>query len=211
MTAFTAHPVRGRLNAAVFRSVDGYADHLFGERKRELFAGLPGTVVEIGPGTGANLRHYRAGTRLVAIEPNPYMHEPLMANARRRGVTVDLRAASAEHTGLDDGEAQAVVSTLVLCTVPDPAAALREIARILRPGGRLIFVEHVGAARGSGYDRLQRAVATPWRWFFEGCEVSRDTEGLLQAAGFAELSVSRYRVRSVFLPINTQIAGVAVR
>ncbi|MFF5078144.1 class I SAM-dependent methyltransferase [Actinoplanes sp. NPDC000266] len=211
MTTFTAHPVRGRLNAAVFRSVDGYADRLFRERKRELFASLPGTVVEIGPGTGANLRHYRPGTRLVAIEPNPYMHEPLLAHARRRGVTVDLRATGAEHTGLGDGEAEAVVSTLVLCTVPDPAATIREIARILRPGGRLLFVEHVGADPGSGYDRLQRAVARPWRWFFEGCEVSRDTEGLLRGAGFAGLSVSRYRLRSVFLPINTQIAGVAVR
>src|SRR4051794_23956404 len=107
MTAFTAHPVRGRLNAAVFRGVDGYAEHLFGERKRQLFAALPGTVVGTGPGTGATRRPSRPGTRLIAIEPNPYMHEALRAQARRRDVTVDLRAESAEHTGLADGEAEA--------------------------------------------------------------------------------------------------------
>ncbi|MEU8242549.1 class I SAM-dependent methyltransferase [Actinoplanes missouriensis] len=207
----TANPVRGRLNAAILRTLDGYSHHLLGARKRHLLAGLPRTVVEIGPGTGANLRHYRAGTRLVAIEPNPYMRGPLLAEARRRGIEVDLRAASAERTGLPDAGADAVVSTLVLCTVPDPAAAIREIGRILRPGGRLIFVEHVRASPHSGYGVIQRALARPWRWLFEGCEVGRDIEALLRAGDFAELTVDRYRMPSVFLPINPQIAGVARR
>jgi SAM-dependent methyltransferase len=205
------NPVRGRLNAAILRGADRYGHHLFGDRKRALFAGLPGTVVEIGPGTGANLRYYRPGTRVTAIEPNPYMHQPLHAEARRRGIAVDLRAEGAERIGLPDASAEAVVSTLVLCTVPDPAAAIREIGRILRPGGRLIFIEHVRAVDHSAYGVLQRASARPWRWLFEGCDVNRDTEGLLRAAGFAEVTVDRYRLSSIFLPINPQIAGVARR
>lgn len=205
----TGNPVRGPLNALVFRALDGYQHLLFGRRKRALFADLPGRVVEIGPGTGANLRYYRPGTTVVAVEPNPHMHASLAAHARRRGVDLAVRARAADDTGLPDAGADAVVCTLVLCTVPDPAAAIAEIRRILRPGGRLVFLEHVHAA--GPYGVLQRVVARPWRWFFEGCDVRRDTETALAAAGFADLAVERYRAPSVFLPINPQIAGTATR
>lgn len=204
-----ANPVRGRLNAATFRLTDRYGHRLLGERKQTLFADLSGAVVEIGPGTGANFRYYRPGTRVIAIEPNPHMYAALTASAARHGIALDLRAEGAERTGLPDGCADAVVSTLVLCTVPDLAAALAEIRRILRPGGRLAFVEHV-AERGA-YGVLQRVVARPWRWFFEGCDVRRDTERALREAGFAGVELDRYHLSSVFGPINPQIAGVAVR
>ncbi|GIM96316.1 class I SAM-dependent methyltransferase [Paractinoplanes toevensis] len=210
MTILKGNPVRGRLNAVVLRGLDNYGGRLLGPRKRELFADLPPTVVEIGPGTGANLRFYKPGTRLVAIEPNPYMHGPLMAEARRRDIDVELRAEGAERMDFPDGSVDAVVSTLVLCSVPDPVAAIREIGRILRPGGRLVFVEHVRAGDHAGYAAVQRLVARPWRWLFEGCDVGRDTETMLRACGF-ELEVERYRMSSVLLPINPQIAGVARR
>jgi SAM-dependent methyltransferase len=205
----TDNPVRGPLNALVFRVTDGYADLVFGRRKRALFADLPRRVVEIGPGTGANLRYYRPGTTVVAVEPNPHMHAPLAATARRRGVDLEVRARGAESTGLADAGADAVVCTLVLCTVPDPAAAIAEIRRVLRPGGRLIFLEHVHAT--GFYGLVQRVVARPWKWFFEGCDVRRDTERALTAGGFADVAVERYRAPTVFLPINPQIAGTATR
>ena len=145
----------------------------------------------------------------MAIEPNPHMHARLRRAARRHGVTLELHAAGAERIGLADASVDVVVSTLVLCTVPDQAATLAEIARVLRPGGRLVFLEHV---RGDGwYGAVQQAFARPWRWLFEGCDVRRDTERALDKAGFADLAVERYRVRSVFLPINPQIAGCARR
>ena len=205
----TDNPVRGPLNAFVFRFFDGYVDLMFGRRKRALFADLPGRVVEIGPGTGANLRYYRSGTTVVAVEPNPHMHAPLAATARRRGVDLEVRARGAEDTGLADASVDAVVCTLVLCTVPDPAAAIAEIRRVLRPGGRLIFLEHVHATGFYGF--VQRVVARPWGWFFEGCDVRRDTERSLAQGGFTDLAVDRYRVPTVFLPINPQIAGTATR
>jgi SAM-dependent methyltransferase len=139
------------------------------------------------------------------------MHGPLRSAARRHQVTLELRAEGAERIGLPDGSVDAVVSTLVLCTVPDPGAAIREIARILRPGGRLLFLEHVRADHHAGYDMTQRLLARPWRWLFEGCDVRRDTEAGLRTAGFRELQVDRYRAPSLFLPINPQIAGWAVR
>jgi SAM-dependent methyltransferase len=202
------NPVRGRLNSAVLRAVDRYAHLLVGARKRALFADLPERVVELGPGTGANLRYYRPGTRLVAIEPNVHMHGPLLAAARRRGVSLELRAESAERIGLPDAAVDAVVSTLVLCTVPDPAAAVREARRVLRPGGRLVFLEHVRA--DGGYGSLQRLVARPWHWFFEGCDVLRDTEQVIRDS-FSAVEVQHYSMRSAFLPINPQVAGTATR
>ncbi|PZF86147.1 SAM-dependent methyltransferase [Jiangella anatolica] len=204
-----SNPVRGRLNAATLRAVDRYAHLLVGERKRALFADLPEQIVEIGPGTGANLRYYRPGTQLVAIEPNVHMHGPLRAAARRHGIELELRTATAERLALPDASADAVVSTLVLCTVPDPVAAVEEVWRVLRPGGRLLFLEHVRA--GGGYGRLQRLTARPWHWLFEGCDVRRDTEGTIRAAGFSSVDVQRYRMRSAFLPINPQIVGTATR
>jgi SAM-dependent methyltransferase len=206
-----AHPVRGRLNAALFRGIDSYVHWLLGGTKRTLFADLPETVLEIGPGTGANLRYYRPGTRVIAVEPNPHMHGALARTARRRGIALDLRAEGAESIGVPDGSVDAVVSTLVLCTVPDPVAAVREIVRVLRPGGRFLFVEHVRAGEHTGYHALQRATVAPWRWFFEGCELLRDTEQVLADGGFTDLTVDRYHLRSVFVPVNPQIAGVATR
>ncbi|GAA4773356.1 class I SAM-dependent methyltransferase [Actinomycetospora chlora] len=206
------HPVRGRLNAAFFRLVDGAVHRLLGERKAALFADLPATLVELGAGTGANMRYYAPGTRVIAIEPNPSMHGPLRASAARYGIDLEIRAVGAEDTGLPDGCVDAVVSTLVLCTVVDPAAALAEARRVLRPGGRLIVLEHVAAPEGSALARVQRALWSGWRWAFEGCDLQRHTGELLTAAGFADVALEHYRGGStVFLPVDQQVAGTLTR
>jgi SAM-dependent methyltransferase len=210
-SATADNAVRGRLNAAVLRTSDTYGHLMMGRRKRRLFANLPPTVVEIGPGTGANLRYYRAGTRLIAIEPNRHMHSPLRKAAQRYGIELELREEGADAISLSDASVGAVVSTLVLCTVPDPAATLREVRRILRPGGRFLFLEHVRAGQNHPVlQMVQRSVARPWRWFFEGCDVLRETEATLARTGWTHLEVQRYHVPTLFLPINTQIAGTAL-
>ena len=99
-SATAGNAVRGRLNAAVLRTSDACGHLLLGRCKRRLFANLPPIVVEIGPGTGANLRYYRPGTRLIAIEPNRHMHSPLRKAALRYGIEVELREEGADAIGL---------------------------------------------------------------------------------------------------------------
>jgi SAM-dependent methyltransferase len=209
MTAPIDNPVRGRLNAAFFRLMDRYVHFVLGDRKQQLLADLPDTVVEIGPGAGTNLRYYRPGTTLIAVEPNVHMHGRLRRAAARRHIRLDLLPVGAEDTGLRAGSVDAVVCTLVLCTVPDPAAVLAEVRRLLRPGGRLLFVEHVGAPQRSALGLLQRLLHPLWRWCFEGCELRRHTAGTLEAADFRAIDLEHYRLRSAFLPVNAQIAGTA--
>ncbi|WP_431279228.1 class I SAM-dependent methyltransferase [Leifsonia poae] len=206
---FELHSARGPFNAAFFRVMGPYLESSLRRRKRQVFADLPRTVVEIGPGVGANLRYLGAGDTLVAIEPNRYMHDQLRDAARSHGVNLDLRERMAEQTGLPDHSVDTVISSLVLCSVQDPAAVLAEIRRILKPGGTFRFVEHVVADPGTPTRAAQRILRRPWAWTFEGCSCERDLEGCVRAAGFDTVAVEHYRVHTPFLPFNTHIAGTA--
>jgi SAM-dependent methyltransferase len=206
---FQVHQARGTFNAAFFSVLGPYIEWNVRRQKRRVFAGLPPTVVEIGSGVGANVRHLPPGSTLVAIEPNRPMHARLRAAAQRQGVRLDLRDRTAEHTGLPDRSADTVISSLVLCTVADPAEVLAEIRRVLRPGGTFRFVEHVAARPGTPTRALQRALRRPWAWTFEGCSCERDLATVIRAAGFARVDLEPYRLHSPFLTFNTQIAGIA--
>ncbi len=155
-TEFELHGGRGRFNALFFRVMGPYLERRLHGRKQRLFAGLPQEVVEIGTGVGANLPYLPAGARLVAIEPNRYMHGRLRAEASRYGLELDLRERMAEKTGLPDQSVDSVISSLVLCSVQEPDAVLAEIRRILKPGGTFRFVEHVVAESGTPTRAVQR-------------------------------------------------------
>ena len=164
-------------------------------------------MLEIGAGVGANLRYIPSGTRLIALEPNPRMHEPLRRRCRRAGIQATVLAGRAESIPLPDGSVDDVICSLVLCTVDDPALALAEIRRVLRPGGRLRFVEHVAAHRGPRR-LVQRAMRRPWGWIFEGCDPGPDTVAALRAARFDELQLEPGKFRhSLFWPVNTAVWG----
>lgn len=207
---FAAHPARGRFNSAFFKAMGGYINWHMRKRKAKAFADLPPTVVELGSGVGANLRYLPSGARLIAIEPNPYMHTRLRRAARRHGVDVEIRSVVGERIDLPDASAETVISSLVLCTVSDPAAVLGEIRRILRPGGRFSFAEHVAAKTRTPTRWSQRILRRPWAWVFEGCSCERDLASLIESAGFASVDISPYRIHSPFLPFNTHIAGTAI-
>ena len=156
----------------------GRYDALLADRKRDLLGRLDGTIVEIGPGTGTNLRYYPRGVRWIGVEPNPYMHPYLRHAGTAAGIDVDVRENGAETMGLADRSADVVVTTAVLCSVHDQAKTLQEIRRVLKPGGRLVFLEHVAAGRTTSLRKVQRLVRPFWRCIADGCDpaVTRATQ-----------------------------------
>jgi ubiquinone/menaquinone biosynthesis C-methylase UbiE len=153
------------------------------QRRGALLGELTGQVLEVGAGTGGNLAHYRHAGKVVACEPDPAMRARLAGKLADAPVPVQLCDAAAEALPFADQSFDVVVCTLVLCTVPDPPAALAESYRVLRPGGRLAFLEHV---RGRGRLARWQDRLTPLQvWFAGGCHPNRDTQAAIADAGFA--------------------------
>jgi ubiquinone/menaquinone biosynthesis C-methylase UbiE len=207
------NPVRGRFNAWFFGAFDRYINHIARPLKEAAFGDLgSGRVLEIGPGVGANLAHLPPGAELIAVEPNLRMHDRLRTRSEAAGVELTLLPASADRIPLPDGSVDEVICSLVLCTVDDPAAVLAEVRRVLRPGGRFRFVEHVASPVPGPRAWSQRLLRRPWGWVFEGCDPHRHTAQLLDDVGFSQVDLEHHRLRrSVFFPVNTAIAGTARR
>ena len=178
-------------------------------RKRALFGGLRGVVVEIGPGAGANLPYLHSDVHWIGVEPNPYARPYLERAAQEAAVAHELREGDAERLPVEAASADAVVGTLVLCSVKDSGAVLREIQRVLKPGGRYVFIEHVAAPRGTWRRRLQRLVRTPWRIAADGCRPDRETLQAIRAAGFARVEAEEFLAPAGL--VAPHIAGFAVK
>lgn len=185
-------------------------DRVYGKRKRAVYASLPATVVEIGPGAGSNLRYYAPDTHVIAIEPNPAMHGHLRANARRYHIDIDIKSIDGERIDLADNSVDAVVATLVLCSVAHPEQVLCEIRRILKPGGRYIYLEHVLDHSGTTLRRYQEKLDTLWSWLFDGCHLTRPTHQAIQEAGFSQVHMDCFYMKSRWLPFSPHIFGSAV-
>jgi len=153
------------------------------EKRREALAAASGEVLEIGAGTGLNLAAYpREGiTRLVCTEPNAAMSRQLEARSSEAPVEVEVVAASAERLPFADASFDCVTGTLVLCEASSPAAALAEIARVLRPGGHYLFLEHVRSV-DHDHARMQDRWAPIWRSVSGGCNCNRDTLATIKAS-----------------------------
>lgn len=150
------------------------------EMRRRVLSAATGRTIDVGAGTGANLGLYPdTVTELVLAEPDPHMLRRLRPRAAEAGA--ELVAAGAESLPFEDSSVDTVAFTLVLCTVPDAAAALAESARILKPGGRLLFLEHVRSPE-PGLARWQDRLERPWHFFADGCHCNRDTVSILEAS-----------------------------
>ena len=178
--------------------------------RRELLAGLQGSVLEIGAGTGANLAFYPAAVqRIVLCEPDPGMRGALTARAGALQRAVEIRPITAETLDFPDASFDHAVSTLVCCSVGDPARALAQIRRVLKPGGSLVFLEHVAAWDDPGRRRWQDRLNPLWRRLASNCHLNRETEQAIRAAGFAMERIQRESMRKIIPLVRPSIRGVA--
>ncbi|MEU6083711.1 class I SAM-dependent methyltransferase [Streptomyces sp. NPDC047108] len=206
------HPLFARFYARLSVAADaraGVAAH-----RAELLSGLSGRVIEIGAGNGLNFAHYPAQvSEVVAIEPERNLRRMAATAALRADVPVDVVPGAAEALPVKSEAFDAAVASLVLCSVRDLPRTLREIRRVLRPGGELRFYEH-GRAEGRAMVVAQQAVdRTVWPLLFGGCHSGRDTLGALEAAGFELGPYRRLRVpeQGLRLPSSAHVLGVARR
>lgn len=207
---YRPRPIFSRCYAAISTRMDAEG---MAELRRELLAGLRGVVVEVGAGNGRNFAHYPdAVSTVVAVEPEPHLRELARRAATAAPVPVDVRAGRAERLPLPGDSADAAVLSLVMCSLPDRAAALAEVARVLRPGGVLRFLEHTIAETG-GLRLVQRiADATVWPLLAGGCHTTTDPVGAIEAAGFevTELRRLRFPDTRISQPATPHVLGTAV-
>jgi ubiquinone/menaquinone biosynthesis C-methylase UbiE len=184
------HPIFARLYERISVSADRRGGD---EHRTELLAGLTGRVVEVGAGNGRNFAHYPTTvTEVLAVEPEPRLRESALRAAADARVPVRVVDGVADRLPAEDGSVDAGVASLVLCTVPDPDAALAELRRVICPGGELRFYEHV-VSRRPGRARVERALdATLYPHLAGGCHLARDTLAAIERAGFDIRSSRRF-------------------
>jgi ubiquinone/menaquinone biosynthesis C-methylase UbiE len=205
----------GRLFATFYdRLLAGSEEAGLGEMRRQLLAGASGRAIELGAGTGVNLELYPEGVdELVALEPDPHMAKQLRArlagSPRWAGGGAEVAEIRAERLPFEDACFDLAVATLVLCTIPDPAAALGELRRVLKPGAPLLFLEHVRAAEPR-VARLQDRLEKPWRFLGDGCHCNRDTAATLAASGFELPQLDHDRMPKAPSFVRPLIRGRAV-
>ena len=201
----------GRLFAATYdRGLKATEEAGLGWMRAELLAGAGGRTIELGAGTGANLDLYPdAVGELVLVEPDPHMAKRLRERLSRAPRAATIVEAPAESLPFENASFDTAVSTLVLCTVPDPAAAIAELERVLKPGGRLLFIEHVRAedlALAGWQDRLEK----PWRFLGDGCHCNRNTLATLAASRLQLGAVEHDRLPKAPPIVRPLVRGSAV-
>lgn len=206
------HPLFARFYARISPGMEERGMAAYRERA---LAGLAGSVIEVGAGNGLNFAHYPAEvTGVLAVEPDPYLRGIAERQAGQARVPVTVADGVAERLPAPDAGFDAAVLSLVLCSVADQGAVLREVRRVVRPGGELRFLEHVRAS-APGLRRVQRALDATRLWpaFAGGCRVSRDTRAAIAGAGFTVARHEDFVFPQTRIPgpASPHVWGIAVR
>ncbi|KAM4644177.1 thiol S-methyltransferase TMT1A [Amazona ochrocephala] len=192
------------------------------KQKQELFRNLPDfrsasgelNLLEIGTGCGTNFQFYPPGCKVTCTDINPGFQQSLLKNmGKNQHVSYErflVAAGDALHE-VPSASMDAVVCTLVLCSVPDVSSILKEVLRVLRPGGAFYFLEHVAAERSSWKHFWQQVLYPTWKLVFDGCCITKETWKALEEANFSELHLQRTTVAMPWTPIQPHVIGYAVK
>lgn len=208
------HEVRHPVFSRMYAWLSHHMERELGQHRRRLLAGLSGDVIEVGAGNGMNFAHYPPTVAsVVAVEPEPHLRRLAQLAATKAPVRIDVVDGVAERLPVEAAEFDYAVASLVLCSVRDPVASLREMRRVLRTGGQLRFLEHVRSdtALLGGVQRLLDA--TVWPYVGAGCHTHRDTLAAIRAAGLTivEVEAIRFPDTRLSLPTSPHVLGVASR
>lgn len=191
-------------------------------KKRELFSSLPefkgpsGTLslLEVGCGTGANFKFYPSGCRVTCLDPNPnfekFLFKSIVQNRHLQFERFVVAAGEDMHQ-VADGSVDAVVCTLVLCSVDSQEQILREVRRVLRPGGAFYFMEHVAAEHSTWTYFWQEVLDPAWYLVFDGCNLTRESWKALERAGFSKLKLQHIQAPLSWALVRPHIYGYAVK
>ncbi|MEH2194576.1 MAG: class I SAM-dependent methyltransferase [Nostoc sp.] len=177
--------------------------------KLSLFVNLQGIVLEIVPGTDANLPYYPKDIHRIGIGTKLQTYSYLQKQVEKLGLNIDLRIGNSEWLDAEDNSIDTVVSNLVLCSVPNIDYTLQAVLRVLKPGGRFLFIEYVAAPQGTLLRKFQSKISPIWKVMGNGFHPDRETLIALENAGFAGIHYERFDAQ---LPIiNSHIIGVATK
>ena len=202
LTAFFYDSVMAKTEAACLR-----------QWRHGLLDKVSGEVLEVGAGTGANIGFYSEKvTGLVLSEPDRHMRRRLQQKLDHRNpANIRIIGGTAEKIDLADESVDYVVSTLVCCSVSDLKSSLNEFRRVLRPGGGLVFLEHVAAAEGSSRRRWQNRINPIWKTLMGNCHLNRETEQAIVTAGFDIVQIERESMRKAPPIVRPTIRGLALK
>jgi ubiquinone/menaquinone biosynthesis C-methylase UbiE len=179
--------------------------------RKETLSGVRGEILEVGFGTGLNLEHYPEHVHhLTAVDPGEGMSRLARRRIERSEINVDLRVQTAEELPFEDGQFDCVVSTWTLCSIQDARRAVLEISRVLKPGGRFLYMEH-GLSDEASVQRWQRRLTPLQKRIAGGCRLDVDIEALVRSGAFGEVNIERFLLDRTPKIAGSMFWGVAVR
>ena len=184
---------------------------IWAKYRQEQLASVKGEILEIGVGTGLNLPHYPEQiSKITTVDPNPGMNKKLQRRIERSGIKVDKRIIGSEELPFDAATFDCVVSTLTLCSIPDVEQALAEVFRVLKPGGRIFFLEH-GLSPDSKVMKWQQRLNWLQRRIGDGCTLTLNVADLFKTQSFTSLEIDNFYMDRTPKTHGYMYSGVATK